>query len=100
MCRLLGYDGCVAVDRVGGGGGVAVLWRNTMRCQITSYSRHHFDVEVEDEVRGRLRITGYYGYPDRSIRRESWALIRRLAGLSRLPWCIIGDFNDFVVSGG
>lgn len=42
------------------------------------------------------RLTCYYGYPERTKRRESWNLIRRLATLTTDPWCIWGDFNDLM----
>lgn len=28
---------------------------------------------------------------------ESWNLLSNLAGMSQLPWCIIGDFNDLLL---
>lgn len=45
---------------------------------------------------GRWRYTGFYGCPERARRVESWNLLRELAGESRLPWCIVGDFNDIM----
>ena len=41
-------------------------------------------------------LTCYYGYPDRTKRRESWNLIRRLETITTDPWCIWGDFNDLM----
>lgn len=38
----------------------------------------------------------YYGYPDRGRRTQSWDLRRKLRDMSKVPWCIIGDFNDFL----
>lgn len=46
--------------------------------------------------RGSWRLTGYYGIPERSRRREAWNMIRYLHGLSSIPWCFIGDFNDLL----
>ncbi|XP_031106177.1 uncharacterized protein LOC116010810 [Ipomoea triloba] len=42
----------------------------------------------------RWRMTCYYGYPERSRRREAWDFLRSLADRSALPWVVIGDFND------
>ncbi|KAH9790374.1 reverse transcriptase domain-containing protein [Citrus sinensis] len=47
---------------------------------------------------GVWRVTGFYGYPESSRRRESWHLLRRLASFSTLPWVCIGDFNDLLDS--
>lgn len=48
-----------------------------------------------DQIR-RWRYTGFYGCPERSRRRESWSILRELVDVSRLAWCIIGDFNDIM----
>ena len=47
-------------------------------------------------MKGVWRLTGFYGYPKRSRRRESWDLIHTLHGNYSLPWCILGDFNDII----
>lgn len=44
------------------------------------------------------RLTCFYGYPERSRRRESLNLLRSLAGGGHLPWYITGDFNDMLYS--
>lgn len=94
--RRIGFDGCFAVDKIGRSGGVAFFWRNSMKCDIVSYSMHHIDFCIDDDRNGRWRITGFYGYPERTRRRESWALIRRLVRTFNLSWCVIGEFNDLL----
>lgn len=32
----------------------------------------------------------------RGRRCESWNILRMLAEISNLPWCVIGDFNDLM----
>ncbi|CAJ2643989.1 unnamed protein product [Trifolium pratense] len=49
-------------------------------------------------MRGKWRLTGFYGYPEGSRRRDSWNFLRQLSQISNLPWCIIGDFNDILSS--
>ncbi|GAU38731.1 hypothetical protein TSUD_208420 [Trifolium subterraneum] len=94
----LEYDYCFTVDRDGRGGGVAVMWRKVVNCSITNYSLNHIDIEVDDLQRGKWRLTGFYGYPEGSRRRDSWNFLRQLSNASQLPWCIIGDFNDILSS--
>ncbi|CAJ2652404.1 unnamed protein product [Trifolium pratense] len=93
---LLGFENCFAVDREGRGGSVALLWKSTIHCNITNYSSNHINVEIDDAHRGTWRLTGFYGYPGGSRRRDSWNFLRRLSQSSQLPWCIIGDFNDIL----
>lgn len=92
----LGYGNCLCVDREGMSGGLAMLWKESLDVQVMSYARNFINLEVNEEGIGRWRLTGFYGFPDNSRRRDSWDLLRSLAGLSDLPWCIIGDFNDIL----
>ncbi|GAU25702.1 hypothetical protein TSUD_216310 [Trifolium subterraneum] len=82
--------------REGRGGGIAMLWKISLKCQITKYSLNHIDLEVSDDVRGNWRITGFYGFPEGGRRRESWNFLCQLSQTSQLPWCIIGDYNDIL----
>ncbi|XP_031120221.1 uncharacterized protein LOC116023364 [Ipomoea triloba] len=54
------------------------------------------DVELSVAGLGVWRMTGFYGFPERSRRSESWDLLRTLAGRSTLPWVVVGDFNDLL----
>jgi len=93
---VLGFDYCFAPDRKGRGGGIAFLWQKSLNCSITNYYLNHVDVEIIDPCHGKWRLTGFYGYPEGSRRKASWNLLRNLASLSNLPWCILGDFNDIL----
>ncbi|XP_074346246.1 uncharacterized protein LOC141685021 [Apium graveolens] len=93
-----GFVQCFSVDRVGRSGGLAIMWKNHVNCQIFGYSRNHIDVHMLDNNMVTWRLTYFYGYPERSKRRNSWDLLRQLAGMSQLPWLIVGDFNDLLYS--
>ncbi|XP_031112163.1 uncharacterized protein LOC116016139 [Ipomoea triloba] len=41
-------------------------------------------------------MTGFYDFPERGRRDESWDLLRSLANRSTLPWVVLGDFNDLI----
>ncbi|XP_074376806.1 uncharacterized protein LOC141718321 [Apium graveolens] len=94
LCSSLGFMHSFAVDRVGRGGGLAIMWRSTVSCTISSSSTNHIDVEILHGSSPQWRLTCFYGYPERERRRDSWDLIRHLSSTSTLPWCIVGDFND------
>ncbi|XP_075479011.1 uncharacterized protein LOC142519881 [Primulina tabacum] len=92
----IGYEGCFAVNRDGRSGGIGVFWRRSSTCQMLTFSNNHVDMEVVNNDANRWRLTGFYGYPERHRRRESWRLLQTIAAASNLPWCVIGDFNDLL----
>ncbi|XP_019166949.1 PREDICTED: uncharacterized protein LOC109162719 [Ipomoea nil] len=77
-------------------GGLALLWRANNTARLMSYSTNYVDVEVSIPGFEKWRMTGFYGFSQRGQRRDSWDLIRTLAGRSDLPWVMIGDFNDLL----
>lgn len=55
----VGFDFAFAVDREGCSGGVAVLWRKEVKCNVMNYSRNFFNLEVDDPSKGVWRLTGF-----------------------------------------
>lgn len=92
----LGFEEAFSVNCVGRSGGLTVLWRYENMCTILNYSQNHIDMKISDLSQGDWRLTGFYGFPETTRRRQSWALLRNLASLDTLPWCVIGDFNDIL----
>ncbi|XP_019161998.1 PREDICTED: uncharacterized protein LOC109158536 [Ipomoea nil] len=93
----LGFDCVFTVDADGHSGGLALLWNNTVDLRVTGYSSNHVDTEVRLDVGSPCwRFTGFYGYPQRQRRREAWDLLRSLSVRSRLPWAVMGDYNDLL----
>jgi hypothetical protein len=73
-----------------------LFWKSIVNCSITSYSHNHIDAEVVDINKGKWRLTGYYGFPENSRRKDAWQFLRQLSNMSSLPWCILGDFNNIL----
>lgn len=94
FCHNVGFEGNVVVETRGHSGGIALLWRYKDDVVLKSYSKNHIDVVVEKQGGNKYRLTGIYGEPDRSKRKETWELIRILASSLTLPWWLIGDFNN------
>lgn len=90
----LGFEGMVTVDPVGKSGGLALMWKDKDQTELISFSQSHIDVKVHLEDMGEWRLTGMYGEPDRSRRRNTWDLLRNLARDANLPWCVLGDLNN------
>ncbi|XP_074378321.1 uncharacterized protein LOC141719854 [Apium graveolens] len=93
-----GFSQCFSVDRVGRSGGLAIFWKHNVACEVVGYSQNHVDVNFIENNAAIWRLSCFYGFPERERRKHSWDLIRRLAGVSQIPWCIIGDFNDLLYS--
>ncbi|CAL5332800.1 unnamed protein product [Camellia sinensis] len=82
---------------VGLAGGLALLWPAGIQVRVQSYSVGHIDAFVEAGLGDQTwRFTGFYGNPDTSLRKDSWALLRRLAGCFQMPWLCVGDFNEIL----
>lgn len=70
-----GYGQCFSIDKVGRNGGLAVFWKSTVDCSITGYSQNHIDVVFNNNNVADWRLTCYYGFPERSRRKEAWDMI-------------------------
>lgn len=75
------------------------MWKRSVDIKVFGSSNNYIDVEILKGNNPWWRLTCYYGFPERSRRREAWDLIRCLASKSNLPWCIMGDFNDMLFAG-
>lgn len=70
-----------------------------MNLEIKSYSRHHIDAVVTEEVSGfQWRITSFYGHPETHRQKESWNFLDALNRQFNLPWLCFGDFNEILSS--
>ena len=81
---------------MGRNGGLALLWKALSSVNLLKYANNFIDTDVEVLELGKRRLTGFYGFPEPSRRRESWDLLRLLSRKSALPWVCIGDFNDLL----
>ncbi|XP_050231744.1 uncharacterized protein LOC126680640 [Mercurialis annua] len=77
-------------------GGLAFFWKKEFEVTVNDSCDNYIDMIVKGPEGGSWRLTGFYGFPGRWRRRESWNLIHNLSLSCSLPWCIIGDFNDIV----
>ena len=78
-------------------GGMALLWVRDLDVEIKSFLRSHIDAIVIDPKSGfKWRMTGFYGNPEISLRKESWSLLRYLNSQYQMPWMCLGDFNEIV----
>ena len=58
----LGFDGMFVVNRVGRGGGLALLWKQPMTCNLLSFQNNFIDVSVHVPNKVVWRLTCFYGF--------------------------------------
>lgn len=93
--RIIGFANGIGVGRQGVDGGVALLWSTEIDIQVISFYLFHIDAYVGSAVNG-WRLTGFYGRPEIEKRHHTWALLRKLKGMSNKPWVVCGDFNEIL----
>ena len=95
--RKLERQQCLVVPSVNRGGGLALLWKNSLTVDVQTYSPRHIDAIVTEKNGNRKwRFTGFFGHPETNRRMDSWKLIEQLSKSSDLPWLIMGDFNEIM----
>lgn len=69
----LGYANGFFVDSKNTAGGLALLWKESLKLSVQSFSTGHIDsvIDFPSEV-GGWRFTGFYGHPVTHKRAHSW----------------------------
>lgn len=78
LAEKFGFFDYFAVDKVGRGGGLALMWKRSVGCKVVDHSNNYIDVHIMIGQVVDWRLTCFYGYPERNRRQESWNLIRSL----------------------
>lgn len=81
---MIGFAGCFSVDASSHGGGLALLSKTEGGIEIKDSCQIYIDFEVVDDQIGRWRYTGFYDFPERARRQESWNILQELAVTSTL----------------
>ncbi|KAK9950633.1 hypothetical protein M0R45_006113 [Rubus argutus] len=94
----LGFDICCTVGsggKEGKSGGLALGWRPGVDIRVIGSSVDHIDAMLY-VGNNCLRITGFYGHPETSLRSHSWELLRRISSTVTGAWFVFGDFNELI----
>jgi exonuclease III len=96
----LGLENMFVVDCRGKSGGLILLWKSMALVEIQNFNNNHINAVIKNSLdRVPWKLTGFYGHPEVSMRRHSWALLRHLATINPTPWLCLGDFNEIVSLG-
>jgi hypothetical protein len=87
----LGFGNNFTIMSLGSSGGLALLWKDEAAVMIHNFSQFHIDADVDTVTTKVWRFTGFYGQPDQSLKRESWALLKHLSRLDNKPWLCMGE---------
>ncbi|PPR81378.1 hypothetical protein GOBAR_AA39339 [Gossypium barbadense] len=86
-CRL---QNGLTVNSEGRSGGLALMWKEGINVSIQSFSKHHIDSIVNLENNKIMRVTGFYGHANLSLRHSSWDILRRVGDSG-----VRAQMNDF-----
>ena len=81
----LGFMGLHIIDCNGHSGGLALFWQDSLSIFILGSQSNFINVKISLEQLGSWRCIGFYGYPERHQRHDSWQLLRHLFSLSSPP---------------
>lgn len=62
----LGFTYHFSVARVERGGGLKVMWRRSINCNVIDSSQNHVDVLMLEGNAPSWRLSCFYGYPERT----------------------------------
>ena len=72
-----GFKHGLFVASNGSSGGLAMLWKETVKLDVQTFSMSHIDAWVDGGPRvGWWHLTGFYGNPEMGRRPESWAKLK------------------------
>lgn len=65
-------------------------------CKVITSKSNYIDLDFYEGNISTWRLACFQGIPERCRRQESWNLLWHLATTSKLPWCVIEDFNGLL----
>ena len=80
------------------GGGLALLWKDSIHLDVVDYIKNHILAKVVEEDGFVWFLIGFYGWPDAAQKAKSWGLLRHLRTIVDGLWVCIGDYNAMLNS--
>ncbi|TYH01222.1 hypothetical protein ES288_A09G040500v1 [Gossypium darwinii] len=81
-CKM---EGCLAVNANGKSGGLVMMWKESNKVEVQTYSSNHIDSIIKLENDNPIRFTGLYGNAEPNKRQ-----------CSRKPSALMEDFREVV----
>ncbi|XP_038991400.1 uncharacterized protein LOC120114621 [Hibiscus syriacus] len=94
IINKLGFTQSLRVEAHGFGGGIWLLWEETMEIEITHLSNQFINgIFRPKEVNTWAQFTAIYANPNGSKRKHQWSQLEALAPNDNTPWILGGDLN-------
>ena len=91
----LGYAHVYTINPVGFSGGLALFWKKNVQVDVLTASKNVIDCSVNLGDFSFL-LSCVYGEPITNGRSVIWERLSRIGGSRRVPWCMVGDFNEIL----
>jgi exonuclease III len=98
LAKSFPFDGFLCTNTIGFAGGIWILWKSAaveLELLTSTEQEIHVSAQVKDSNSLWL-LSAIYASPRRSERRVLWKNLMVISGLHKLPWVMVGDFNDII----
>lgn len=94
--KNLGFNDSKIVEANGFSGGLWAMWNNN-KSNIVVYDATARSISLQISCNGLSWImTCLYASPCHSSRQELWSYLATLHSTHKLPWLVLGDFNEII----
>ncbi|XP_016206218.1 uncharacterized protein LOC107646551 [Arachis ipaensis] len=95
VIREMSFNYCIREEAKGFAGGIWVLWNNpNLNVQVLRNHQQFLHLQIVDFKRRVWCLTIVYASPHAHLRSKLWEEMKKIAPDMKLPWLLIGDFND------
>ncbi|XP_026432418.1 uncharacterized protein LOC113329808 [Papaver somniferum] len=89
-----GYCNHVNINRVGLAGGLILMWKDEIHCEIQHISNNMIHVITRlDPSKPEVLISFMYGSTYFNKKKDQWDLMMQISENIMQPWLIVGDLN-------
>ena len=94
----LPYRCMFVVPTIRRSGGLALLWLEEIELHVQTFTLNHIDALIMDDPANPWRLTGFYRWPEKQQKQDSWKLLKHLHSRHSVPWLCFGNFNEILQS--
>nr|KYP43663.1 Transposon TX1 uncharacterized [Cajanus cajan] len=93
------YKLCFSIEATGHSGGIWVLMAMSCSANLSEFASHSQAISFTVVEGSKSWVcTAVYANPRVELRQRVWDHLRELGGRITLPWLVLGDFNEIMLS--